>query len=63
MVKLGDIVKKGDLLLTMELDKIRAANHATTVIMAVTNSDNFSEVEEIASGKVQVGEDVLQINN
>jgi len=61
-VKLGQTVKKGDLLLTMDLDKIRAAGHATTVIMAVTNADDFSSVNEVASGTVQHGSDVLQVN-
>ncbi len=62
LVGTGQTVKKGDLLLTMDLDKIRAAKHAATVIMAVTNSDDFSEVESVASGMVQPGDDVLKIN-
>lgn len=61
MVKLGQVVKKGDLLLTMDLEKIRSAGHASTVIMAVTNADGFSSVDEIASGTVQHGSDVLRI--
>lgn len=60
--KLGQAVKKGDLLLTMDLQKIRAAGHATTVIMAVTNSGDFVSVEEIASGMVGVGDGILKIN-
>lgn len=60
-VKLGQTVKKGELLLTMDLEKIRAANHPATVIMAVTNSDDFSSVEEVASGAVRPGDDVLRI--
>ena len=55
-------MKKGDLLLTMDLDKIRAAGHAATVIMAVTNSDDFASVAEVGSGSVQPGEDVLRIS-
>lgn len=61
-VKEGQTVKKGDLLLTMDLDKIRAAGHATTVIMAVTNTDDFAGVDEVASGVVQPGDDVLRVN-
>ena len=61
-VKVGQTVKKGDLLLTMDLDKIRAAGHAATVIMAVTNSDDFASVAEVGSGSVQPGEDVLRIS-
>lgn len=61
-VKQGQNVKKGDLLLTMDLEKIRAAGHATTVIMAVTNTDDFSSVDEIASGAVQPGDGVLRVS-
>ena len=61
-VKLNHNVKKGDLLLTMDLEKIRAAGHPATVIMAVTNADDFSSVEETASGTVQPGDHVMRIN-
>lgn len=61
-VKLEQTVKKGDLLLTMDLEKIKAANHPATVIMALTNSDDFSSVEEVGFGEVQPGDDVLRIN-
>lgn len=61
-VKAEQNVKKGDLLLTMDLDKIRAAGHPSTVIMAITNTDEFASVKEIASGVVQLGNDVLRVN-
>ncbi|MCI9036307.1 MAG: PTS glucose transporter subunit IIA [Oscillospiraceae bacterium] len=61
-VKEGQMVKKGDPLLTMDLGKIQAAGHATTVIMAVTNTDDFASVDEVASGAVQPGDDVLRVN-
>lgn len=60
-VKLNQNVRKGDLLLTMDLDKIKAAGHPTTVIMAVTNSDDLGAVEAVASGAVQPGDAVLRI--
>lgn len=62
LVKLGDTVKRGDLLLTMDLQKIRDAGHAATVIMAVTNSDELASVEAASSGTMQPGEDALRIN-
>lgn len=61
-VKEGQMVQKGELLLTMDLDKIRAAGHPDTVIMAVTNTDDFAGVDEIASGSVQAGDGVLRVN-
>lgn len=62
MVKAGQNVKKGDLLLTMDLDKIHGAGHLATVIMAVTNSGDFSGVESAAAGHVDVGDDVLRVS-
>lgn len=62
VVRLGQTVKRGDLLLTMDLDKIRAANHPATVILAVVNSDDFAAVEAVGSGTVQAGEDVLRVS-
>ena len=61
-VKEGQSVKKGELLLTMDLDKIREAGHPSTVIMAVTNTDDFAGVEEIGSGAVQPGDGVLRVS-
>lgn len=61
-VRLGQAVRRGDLLLTMDLAKIQAAGHPATVIMAVTNSDDFTSVEEAASGAVQCGNEVLRVS-
>lgn len=62
LVKLNQTVKKGDLLLTMDLAKIQAAGHPATVILAVTNSDDFASVEAVASGTVKAGDDLMRVN-
>ena len=41
----GDQVKKGQLLLTFSRDKIRAAGHPETVVVLLTNSDDYDEVK------------------
>ena len=61
-VKEGDVVAKGQLLLEVDLDKVKAAGHETTVIMAVTNTDDFAAVELTAEGEVAVGENILKIS-
>lgn len=61
-VKLNQTVRKGDLLLTMDLDQIRAAGHETTVILAVANSDDFAAVEIVASGPVAPGTAVIRVS-
>lgn len=60
-VKLGQFVKRGDLLLTVDLEKIRDAGHPTTVILAVTNTDDFTSVSAIASGEVAPGDGLLRV--
>ena len=61
-VKEGDKVKKGDLLLEMDLDKIAAAAHPAVVITVVTNTDDFKDVEVVASGAVEPGADLIKIS-
>lgn len=61
-VKLGQKIKKGDLLLEMDLDKIAAANHPAVVITVVTNTDDFAAVEAVATGTVEPGADLIKIS-
>ena len=61
-VKIGQIVTKGQLLLTMDVGKVKAAGHPTTVITVVTNSDDFSSVRTVAEGAVQPGDNLFQID-
>ncbi len=58
-VKEGQTVKKGDLLLTMDLEKIKAAGHPATIMVAVTNSDDLASVETVASGQLNPGDQLM----
>lgn len=58
-IKEGQTVKKGDLLLTMDLKKIQAAGHPSTIMVAVTNSDELASVEAVASGQLQPGDQLM----
>ncbi len=58
-VKEGQTVKKGDLLLTMDLEKIKAAGHPATIMVAVTNSDDLASVEAVASGQLNPGDQLM----
>lgn len=60
-VKKGDKVKKGQMLLTMDLDKIRGAGHETDVITIVTNSDEYSAITLEAAGNIMPGDDLMKI--
>ena len=61
-VKVGDKVKQGDLLLEMDLGKIAASGHPAVVITVVTNTDDFKDVEVVASGAVEPGADLIKVS-
>lgn len=61
-VKVGDKVKKGQLVLTMDLEKIKAASHPSVVITVVTNSDDFAGVELVGAGEVDVGTELFKVS-
>ena len=44
-VKEGDEVKKGQKILEFDIDKIKAAGHPDTVVVLLTNSDDYKDVK------------------
>ena len=44
LVAEGDQVKAGDVLIAFDRDKIKAANHPDTVVVLLTNSDDYDDV-------------------
>lgn len=60
-VKEGEQVKKGQLLLEFDIEKIQAAGYEVTTPVIVTNSDEFSEVAAVADKEVSYGEELLSI--
>ena len=62
-VKLGQVVRRGDKLLQMDLWKVRNSGYDDTIIMAVSNSKEFAKVEAMMSGgKVNTGYGVLKVS-
>lgn len=63
LVKLGQVVKKGAPVLQMDLWQVRNSGYDDTVIIAVSNSEDFASVEALRSeGKVKVGDGVLKVS-
>ena len=60
-VKAGDKVKKGDLLLTVDLEKVKAAGYDTITPMLICNTADYAAVEALAGKDVQAGDDVLTV--
>lgn len=60
-VKEGDKVKKGQLLLKFDMAAISAAGYKLTTPVIITNTDDFTSVEPVATGKVTQGQDVVLV--
>ena len=61
MVKEGDRVKKGQLLLKFDIDYIKSQGLPVTTPVVVSNTDDFSSVTALASGKVDLNTKLLEI--
>ena len=60
-VQPGQAVKKGDTLITFDMEAIRAAGFPLTTPMIVCNSDDYAAVEPLLGGAVQAGADLLKV--
>ena len=60
-VKAGDKVKKGDLLLEVDLDKVKAAGYDTITPMLVCNTMDYASVEGVTGKDVEAGDDAVII--
>ena len=59
-VESGAEVKKGDLLLTFDMDVIKAAGYKTDTPVIITNTDEYSDIRVLAEGPVRAGDAVLR---
>jgi PTS system beta-glucosides-specific IIC component len=59
--KQGDKVKKGDLLLEFDIDKIKAAGHSTISPVIVTNTDDYADVVPAQAGSIKVGDEIITV--
>lgn len=61
-VKLDQVVRRGEPVLTMDLWRVNNAGYDNTVIIAVSNTRDFAKVEALVSGgKVKAGDGVLKV--
>lgn len=60
-VKAGDHVNKGDLLLEVDLDKVKAAGYDTITPMLVCNTPDYASVDGITGSDVNPGDDAVVI--
>ena len=60
-VKDGDHVKRGQLLVSFDMDKIKEAGYDVTTPLIVTNSDDYRDVKALHEGVVTFADRVLEI--
>lgn len=56
----GDEVKKGQTLITFDIDGIKAAGYDVTTPVIITNSDDFDDVLQLAKGTVNNETEILE---
>ena len=57
----GQKVRKGDLLVTFDMDGIKAAGYKLTTPMIVCNTDDYRAVKPLATGTVKAGQDFMEV--
>ncbi|MDD6137382.1 MAG: glucose PTS transporter subunit IIA [Lachnospiraceae bacterium] len=57
----GQEVQRGDLLITFDMEKIKAAGYKITTPVIVCNTDVYTRVALVRTGEVTVGEDIINV--
>ena len=60
-VKEGDTIKRGDLLVTFDMEQIKKSGYELTTPIVITNSDDYKEIKTIASGEVNSLDELVEI--
>lgn len=61
-VKEGQNVKKGELLISFDIEAIKKAGYTLTTPMVVCNSDDYTDVRVTAKGELFAGMKIIEIN-
>lgn len=62
-VKAGDSVKKGDLLLNVDLEGLKGAGYDVITPMLICNTDHYGSVDALAGKEVSAGDEVLVLKD
>ena len=60
-VQVGQKVKKGDLLISFDMEAIKAAGYLLTTPMIVCNTDDYQSVAPTATGTIKAGASLLEV--
>lgn len=61
LVKEGDTVTAGQPLLTVDLEKVKAAGHPAVVIHVLIDSDSYSRVDLTEASAVEAGSELMRV--
>lgn len=62
-VKEGDILKKGDLIVSFDRKLITEAGYSVITPVVITNSDDFIDIKLLYKGNVKAGDKVMQLES
>ena len=57
----GDNIKKGDLLISFDIDGIKNAGYKVTTPMIICNTDDYKSIKKTADGSISAGEKIIEI--
>ncbi len=60
-VEVGQKVKKGDLLISFDMEAVKAAGYLCTTPMIVCNTEDYQSVAPTAEGSIQAGTPLLEV--
>ncbi len=58
----GQEIKKGDLLISFDIEAIKAEGYRLTTPLIICNTDEYSSLTPAAQGKVAVGDEILKLS-
>ena len=53
-------MKKGELLVSFDMDAIKAEGYLCTAPMIICNTDDYSSIKPLVTGEVKAGQDLLE---
>ncbi|MCB2342637.1 sucrose-specific PTS transporter subunit IIBC [Clostridium estertheticum] len=57
----GDVIKKGQKLMEFDLDLVKEKAKSPIVLLVITNSDSMKFVNQLKSGKIKQGEELMRV--
>jgi len=60
-IKTNAKVKKGDLLISFDISKIKKAGYQVTIPLIICNSDDYKEISLLKEGTINIGEQILDL--